>query len=153
MKKWALLALMAILLYACSKSNSGTAAKSNGTQWTLNGVTYYGVVTGYNDTSTGLGILTSADATGNYLGVIFFSHPAANGQYVVTDGATGQANGCEVQLGVYKSGVSEIYTSAGKTGDQVNVSITGGKITISFTNITVAYNSTTATVSGTAKQQ
>jgi hypothetical protein len=153
MKKWTFLALAAIIFYGCSKSGAGQAAKSNGSQWTLNGVTYNGVVTGYNDTTTGLGILVSTDAGGNYLSVIFFSHPTADGQYVVTSAGTGQANGCQVQAYVYSAGAGKIYTSVGKTGDQVNVSFTGGKIALSFTNITVAYNSTDATLTGTAKQQ
>ena len=151
MKKLFLLAITAILFYGCSKSNS--KASSSSSQWTLNGVTYTGITTGYNDTTTGLGILVSVDAKGNSLSVIFFSHPTANGTYVVTDESPIPANSVTIQMYVYSGGSGEIYTSTGKTGDQLDLTITDEKVKVSFTDITLANGSTTATGSGTALQQ
>lgn len=152
MQKIFLLALTACLLFGCSKSNSGSTATTASTQWTLNGVTYKGISTGYNDTTTGLGILVSVDAKGNYLSVIFYSHPSANGTYVVTNGSPYPANSVEIQMYVYNGSTGEIYSSTGKTGDQLNLTITGGKIKVSFTDVTMSYGSTTTTGSGTALQ-
>lgn len=144
---WAVIAFC-----ACSKSNSGSTTPSGSTTWTLNGVNYTAAVTAYNDTSTGLGILLATDVKGDFISIIFFSHPAANGQYVVTSDGTGQANGCQIQVAVYSGGVSQIYTSTGKTGDMVTVTIKNGKLTAACTGVTVAYNNTNATVSGTVVQ-
>jgi hypothetical protein len=151
MKKLFLLAIAAVLLYGCSKSNSGTSSSTS--QWTLNGVTYKGITTGYNDTTTGLGILVSVDAKGNTLNVIFFSHPSANGTYVVTDESPTPANSVTIQMYVYNGSSGEIYTSTGKAGDQLDLTITNDKVKVSFTDITLANGSTTATGSGTALQQ
>ena len=148
-----LLALTAGLFYGCSKSNSNSSATPSTTQWTLNGVTYKGVTTGYTDTTSGLGILVSVDAKGNSLSVIFFSHPSANGTYVVTDESPTPANSVTIQMYVYSGGAGEIYTSTGKTGDQLNLTITDEKVKVSFTDITLANGSTTGTGSGTALQQ
>jgi hypothetical protein len=152
MKKLFLLAITVVLFYACSKSNSGSSATTSQSQWTLNGVTYKGVTTGYNDTTTGLGILVSVDAKGDYLSVIFYSHPSANGTYVVTNGSPFPANSVEVQMYVYSGTAGAIYTSTGKTGDQLDVTITNQKVKVAFTNITLANGSTTVTGSGTAAQ-
>jgi hypothetical protein len=153
MKKLFLLAIAAVLFYGCSKSNSGSSAKPSATQWTLYGVTYKGVTTGYNDTTTGLGILVSVDAKGNSLSVIFFSHPTANGTYVVTDESPTPANSVTIQMYVYNGSSGEIYTSTGKTGDQLDLTIVNEKVKVSFTGITLANGSTTATGTGTAIQQ
>jgi hypothetical protein len=153
MKKLFLFVITAMLFYGCSKSNSGSTATSSTSQWTLNGVTYNGVTTGYNDTSSGLGILVSVDAKGNSLSVIFFSHPSANGTYVVTDESPIPANSVTIQMYVYSGGSGEIYTSTGKAGDQLNLTITNEKVKVSFTDITLANGSTMATGSGTALQQ
>jgi hypothetical protein len=150
MKKLFLLAITAVLFYGCSKSNSGSSATPSTTQWTLNGVTYKGVTTGYNDTSSGLGILVSVDAKGNYLSVIFFSHPSASGTYVVTDGSPIPANSVQIQMYVYTGTAGKIYTSTGKTGDQLDLTITNQKVKVAFTGITLANGSTTVTGSGTA---
>ena len=153
MKQLFLLALTASLFYGCGKSNSGSTTKPAATQWTLNGVTYNGVTTGYNDTTTGLGVLVSVDAKGNYLSVIFFSHPSASGTYVVTDGSAIPNNSVQIQMYVYTGSAGEIYTSTGKAGDQLDLTVTNGKLKVSFTGITLSYGSGTATGSGTVLQQ
>jgi hypothetical protein len=146
-----LLVLITSLFYGCSKSNSNSTAASSTSQWTLNGTTYKGVTTGYNDTTTGLGILVSVDAKGDYLSVIFYSHPLASGTYIVTDGSPA-SNTVQIQMYVYSGGAGQIYTSTGKTGDQLDLTVSGGKIKVSFTDITLASGATTVTGSGTALQ-
>lgn len=158
MKKRSVLAWIAIplfIFYGCSKSNGGSAAiTGTATQWTLKGITYKGLETNYNDTTTGLGIFVSADAAGNFISIIFYSHPAANGDYTVTNGGIPAAGAyCQIQVYTYTGTAGTIYTSTGKSGDIVKVSISGGKITASFTDVTVAIGSVTATVSGTVVQK
>jgi hypothetical protein len=153
MKKIILLGLIAGLLYGCGKSNSGSSAKPPTSQWSLNGVTYTGVSTGYNDTTTGLGILVTVDAKGNYLSIVFYSHPTVSGTYVVTNGSPYPANSVQIQMYTYSGGIGKIYGSTGKTGDQLDLTINNGKVKVSFTDITLANGSTTATGSGTAAQQ
>jgi hypothetical protein len=153
MKKLFLLALTAALFCGCSKSNSNSTATPSTSQWTLNGVTYNGITTGYNDTTSGLGILVSVDAKGNSLSVIFFSHPSVNGTYVVTDESPIPANSVTIQMYVYNGSSGNIYTSTGKAGDQLNLTIADEKVKVSFTDITLANGSTMATGSGTALQQ
>src|SRR5450755_1807528 len=135
MKSPLLLISAAVICFAflgCSKSNS----PSNGTQWTLNGTTYKGLVTTY-DTSSGLGILTSADATGNTITVTFYSHPMVNGSYVVKAPGSANTTECTISVSTYISGTSTIYTSPGKAGDMLNLTISSNKLTASFTDITV----------------
>jgi hypothetical protein len=151
----AAIVLIALAICGCSKSSGSASSTTNGpSQWTLKGTTYTGLVTGYNDTSSGLGILVSAAAAGNTLSIIFYSHPAANGAFMVTNGGvTAPGTQCMIQVGVYNNNTYDIFTSTGKTGDQVNLTISGGKIKVSFTNITVSDNTTTSTVSGNLTQQ
>jgi hypothetical protein len=98
--------------------------------------------------------LVSAAVGGNLISVIFYSHPAANGTYVVTNGGIPAAGAyCQIQVYTYIGTTATLYTSTGKTGDKVNLTISAGKITVSFTNITVSVGSTSSTVSGTVIQQ
>jgi hypothetical protein len=147
--------LIALAVCSCSKTSGSSNSSTTGpNQWTLKGTTYTGLSIGYNDTTSGLGVLVSAAAGGNTLTVIFYSHPATNGAFMVTNGGvTAPGTQCMIQVGVYKNNAYDIYTSTGKTGDQVNLTISGGKVKVSFTNITVSDNATTATVSGNLAQQ
>jgi hypothetical protein len=54
---------------------------------------------------------------------------------------------------VYNGATGVIYTSTGKAGDQLNLTISNEKVKVSFTDITLANGSTMATGSGTALQQ
>jgi hypothetical protein len=151
MKRLLVWASIALALYGCSKS-SGGATTSSPSEWSLNSTNYKGDSAVYNATS-GLGVLTSADAAGNTITVIFYSHPTANGTYTVTgEGGTSAGLYCEINVQTYTPGTSTIYISTGKSGDEVDVTVSGGKITASFKDITVAYGSTTATSSGNVVQ-
>jgi len=152
MKNLLVWASIALALYGCSKSSGGSTTASSPSEWSLNSTNYKGDTAVYNATS-GLGVLTSADPAGNTITVIFYSHPSANGTYAVTDGGITSAGlYCEINVETYTPGTSIIYTSTGKSGDEVDVTVAGDKITASFKNITVAHGSTTATSSGNVVQ-
>jgi len=147
----ALIAITFITFYGCSKSSSSSGATTaTSSQWTLKGTTYNGLATSYN-TSSGLGILTSADAAGNSITVTFYSHPATNGTYTVSDAAN--SNDCSINVQTYANNASVIYSSTSKAGDNVNLIISGGKLKATFTNVTVSNGTTTTTTSGTVIQQ
>jgi hypothetical protein len=140
-----------LFLQGCSKSNkSNNNTPSSSSEWTINGTTYKGSITGYNDTSSGLGILNSADLSGNFISVIFYSHPNATGNYVVSQAAA--ANDCYIQLGVFKGTALTVYTSTSKAGDMVDVTVPSGKLNAAFTNISVSAGATVTTVSGNLLQ-
>ena len=143
------------LFGGCHKSNAAPGAATGGSsQWSLKGTTYNGLSVRYDDTSTGLAVLVSADAKGNEISIIFYSHPAASGTYTVTNGGITSAGPyCLIQEFVYANNTSTIYSSTGKTGDMLNLTISGGKVKVSFTNVTMMANTTTTTSSGTIAQQ
>jgi hypothetical protein len=147
--------IISLAFYGCSKSSttsSTSITNATSSEWVLSGTTYKGAITGYNDTtSTFLAILNSTDISGNSITITFYSHPAANGTYAVSDAAG--SNDCSIAAETYKSGVSTIYDSGITAGDSVNVTISGGKLTAKFTNVTVGVGATATTVSGTVIQQ
>ena len=142
-----------LLFPGCHKSNSGGINSASGSQWTINNTTYHGLVTTYNDTSSALGILVSADAAGNYISVVFYSHPSTGGTYTVINGSSPGGTSCLITVATNSGGSSALYSSTGKTGDKVTLTIVGGKLTASFTGITVVSGTTTTTVTGTVIQQ
>jgi hypothetical protein len=97
-------------------------------------------------------VLTSSDATGNNITVVFAFHPTA-GAYTVTNGSLTGAGSCLISTGVFTGTTYNLYTSTGKSGDQVNLTISGGKVTATFSNIAVADNSGAPTVTGTLVQE
>ena len=141
-----LISISLIIFYGCSKSSSTTTTSSS--QWTLKGVKYTGLATVY-DTSSSLGTLTSADAAGHFVSVTFYTHPTSSSSFTETDGSI--VNSIDCLIDVYDG--TNIFSSTGVTGDKVNLTISGGKLTASFTNVTVLYNSTSSTVSGTVSQK
>jgi hypothetical protein len=144
----ALIVFTSAVFYGCGKSSSGsTGTTVTSSQWTLNGTTYKGIISGY-DTASSLGILNSTDASGNSITIIFYSHPETNGTYTVSDAAN--SNDCTIDVQTISPSV--IYTSTGKTGDIVNLTISGGKLNAAFTGVTVANGGTTTTTTGTVIQ-
>jgi hypothetical protein len=144
-------AVMLITTENCSKSNqhNGTPTASP-SQWNFNGNNYKGTATTYDDTSTALGVLTSSDNMGNRIIITFYSHPAAGGRFAVINGNMMFTNSnCEIQVGK----ATENYVSTGQAGDSLTLTITGGKLTASFTNVSVVYGATTASLAGTIVQQ
>jgi hypothetical protein len=145
MKKISLLTLAvitALTFSSCKKSSSGGAPN----QWTLNGTTYKGIIT-----SNEFGFLSSLDASGNAADISFVVTPTANGTYTVTDGSGSDASDCSLEI---ETASGDGWASTGKAGDKVTVTVSGGKITASFSGVTVESLNTQAvtTTSGTLVQ-
>ena len=121
MKKATLFAAALIstfLLTRCSKSSGTSNANTTGTQWSISGKTYKGLVTTNDDTTTSaLSVLTSSDASGNNITLVFAFDPTASWVYTVTNGSLPGAGSCLVSVGVFSGGTYNLYTSTGKTGD------------------------------------
>ena len=131
-----------------SKSNTN----SNSTVWTYNGTTYKAIGTGY-DSVYSMAILGGPDATGNYINIDLNSHPGVSGVFNVVssrlDLGTGSSN-CTVSVGNNNSAYG--YGTVGKTGDKVNLTVSGGRYSATFSNITITNGTDTTTVSGTVAE-
>jgi hypothetical protein len=135
--------------YGCSKGSKPSNITPASTQWTLKGTSYSGLVTTYDDTSSSAGILASADAGGDFVTVTFYSHPASNETFTVTNGSSANNNDCLITVG----NPNDVYNSSGQNGNTVILTITGGKLKASFTNIAVTNGTNSTIVSGTVIQQ
>jgi hypothetical protein len=145
-----LITFTCIIFYGCSKSNKNASSAS--TEWTFNGNTYKGVITGY-DSLSAFPILSSKDSALNTIYLVFNSRPTANSTYTVVENVMDSATinpYVTISLGSATSNIS--YNSTGKTGDKVNVTITGGKLHAEFSNITILSTVDITTVSGTLIQ-
>jgi hypothetical protein len=138
-----------VLLFAissCKKSSSSGLAANT---WTLNGTTYKSI--GGGIFTAGANTLTGLDASGNSASVEFNVTPTA-GTYTVTADGTDSTD-CIVELTT--GATSDFWGSTGKAGDKVTVTVSGGKISASFTNITVESTNTpsdSTTTSGSLVQ-
>jgi len=144
-KKLSLFLFIAFAFFACGKSKTSTPSGPTSSQWTINGTTYKGLTTNYNYSFSDL---TSSDTSGNFVVIGFFSNPSANGSFTVINGSNLTSGTCRVIIQT----PAGLYSSTGKTGDMVNVTLTGGLITTSFSGNTMELNSTQTTASGTVIQ-
>lgn len=144
-KYFPLITAFALLAIAgCKKDNNTSTPVPTSSQWTFRGTTYTGLATLY-DTSV-FSILTSSDAAGHYASLTFYSRPAPSGVYTAINGSTPTSTNCLVT--VYDG--TDIYSSTGAAGNNINLSISGTHVTATFSNITVkGSGSTTYAVSGT----
>ena len=62
------------------------------------------------------------------------------------------ANSNDCSIDVQTVTPSTIYSSTGKTGDVVNLTISDGKLNAAFTGVTVSNGTTTTTSTGTVIQ-
>jgi hypothetical protein len=152
MKTFSLLTLSLIIsltFFSCKKSDPGSASTTqNLSTWTINGTAYsgdssyveYQNIGSYNKNSY-------ATATGyTYISLSFANVPAA-GTYTVIAGSNIPTGNTQVAL---EAGVgNNDYLSTGATGDKITVTISGGKVVASFSNISVIQNGTTVKLSGT----
>jgi hypothetical protein len=145
-----LIGFTSIIFYGCSKSNSNASPASS--QWTFNGNTYKGVITGY-DSLSAYPILSSKDSALNTIYLVFNSRPTANSTYTVVENVMDSATTNPYVTITLGSAVTNIsYNSTGITGDKVNVTVTGGKLHAEFSNITILSTVDITTVSGTLVQ-
>jgi hypothetical protein len=153
-----IIAIVSIIIQSCSKNNtsSNNNTLSDSSQWVFKGVTYTGVSTTY-DTTSGTylsGVLASTNNIADSISIVFYSHPSANGVYKLDNGTLPKPNPADCTIWVLHAGGT--YVSTGAAGDSARLTVSNGKLTASFTNITTEIRDTsfvTATVSGTLIQQ
>ena len=147
------LSVSVILIISCSKSN--TAVQAPTSQWTISGVTYRADSTVLFSTPNSGVNMEGVDTGIDQLYINFDSLPTMSRTYLVNSGDGGNPNNKYCSISVENStaiyfGIAEI------SGEQVNVTVNGGKIIASFNNIAVQdiYNIyDTAYISGTLIQQ
>jgi hypothetical protein len=143
MKKIFPLVLIVVLFFSCTRSSPNNPSPTS-SQWVFDGMARKGVTTFFTNSVD----LISIDSLTNTANVFFPSKPTTNGTYTVT--ANPPAGG---QCIVGMSDNSDSYTSTGVAGDKVTVTVSGGKVTASFSNIAVSDGYVTKMVSGTLVQQ
>lgn len=151
-----LLALAAITVFSSCKKDEeeggGGGTTLNDNQWKVLDVTYTGsslIGSAWNEAQKTLGSAT--DGLTSVASVKFAAKPTANGTYTVK--ASGDALGATDCFVTIVNAPSTAFFSSGKSGDVVNVTVTGGKVTASFSNVEVLYTSgsTPATTTASAK--
>ena len=142
-------AIGVVLLLGCKKSSESQPPTQSKSQWTYDGKTYTATDAGYNENSNEL---IASDTNGNFVRVFFGSigKPTASAHLVVlnyADPFTGPSQ-CSLQVGnMYNTTVQPLST--GKAGDTVFLIVSpSGKLSASFSNISVLDGTTTKTVSG-----
>jgi len=150
-KLWFFLLIACLTSFSCKKSSDSksTGAKS---QWTFEGITYKVTNASYESNSNELFASDDPGAVGggNFVRVFFWSvtKPTGSVTLTVVDYATStpDPSTCSIQVGnMYGTNPTQ-YLSTGKAGDKVTGT---GKLTTSFSNITVSDGTTIKTVSGT----
>jgi hypothetical protein len=148
-----LIAIILIAFYGCRKiSTNSNNISPISSQWTFEKITYKGIGTSYDTVGTNppsSSILKSSDSATDKISVTFWVKPKAGGTFVVNSGNLPQPlpNTCTIVL----NHAGDIYFSTGKSGDKVDLAISGGTLTASFTNVTVEVTDTsfaTTNVSG-----
>ena len=154
MKNLFLIILIVTTSFGCSKNNPPVVTPLP-TQWDFNGITHHGVSTKFNGDS-----LFSIDSLGESVAIIFNTPPSANSTYSVSNGQSGVHNSCEIILEGEKilNNPAPPFISTGYYSDRVTVSLSGGKISASFSTILLSNNigslsENTAYITGTLTQQ
>ena len=140
-----LLVVSIISFYSCKKASTISSSAPTVTKWIFNDVTYTGISTSLN-----LNLLNAIDSAGDEIYISFYKIPVTQRTYAVNNGMN-DTSGCYMQMSVVNGGS---YHSTGQQGNEVNITVTAGKITASFANIAIEnYNNFVSTVSGTLIQQ
>lgn len=143
-----------ISVISCKKSTTNTPPIAL-SEWTYNGITYKDSSAVYFASSSEL---LASDNNGNYVRIILsaITKPTTGSTLTVINYVTGFSNAiqCTVHVGnSFSSNPIQPY-SIGKAGDVVTLSVSSsGKLTATFTNISVKDGSITKTVSGTIVEQ
>src|ERR1039457_6659001 len=148
---FAVAAIGLLLATACKKTESKNNNNgSAGGTWTFKSVTYQ--APGCDTSSVTIAINATVPsggtpATGGQLGVDFYSsYPTTAGSFTVIKGISTLANANQTQLGITDlNGVK--YISSGSGNSTVSVTVTGGKISITGSEIQLVNLSDTADVS------
>jgi hypothetical protein len=136
------IALDLLIFASCSKKNTVPQISS----WTLNsGLPYTSDSAEYDSSMYMLGTLTAPDGTGDSLVIYFNSQPETSGTYTVTENAIGNlwpATNSTMYFYMYNR---LPYYSLDIPCAAVNLTISGGKLTATFSNI-VMFNYTDTTI-------
>jgi len=143
----------------CKKNSNSTPAVAK-SQWTFNGITYKVTNASYESTTNELFANDDPGAVGggNFVRVFFWSaaEPTGSVTLTVVDYTTSipDPSTCSIQVGnVYGTNPTQ-YLSTGKAGDKVTLTVSStGKLTTSFSGITVTDGTTIKTVSGTLVEE
>lgn len=149
--------LTSFILTSCKKdSTNNTTSKSN---WTFDGTNYNGVHTLTGTVSNGSGgdwFFINSDAQNGDLAVsVTFNQEPAAGTYTVID-ATGFVYSIGNTECIMDYGSTSFqYESNGTAGNKVVVTKSGGKITATFSNVSMEEFTTSAvkSISGTLVEQ
>jgi len=143
-----------LAVLSCKKSSDSTPATAT-SQWTFNGGTYTDKNASYVESTNEL---FAFDNNGNFVRVFFSSigKPTISGNLTVLNYTANFTNAsqCSLQVGnLYGSNPIQPL-STGKAGDIVILTVsTSGKLTATFSTITVTDGTTEKTVSGKLIEQ
>lgn len=133
-----MLALFATSFVSCGKDDEEKPAELGSNSWVINGLTYKtGTLTppafsGNNFTAT------STDNGGGVVGITFSAKPTTSKTYTVVLGtATPGADECRIT--VLNTNDPKTFLSTGRAGDVVSVTVTGGKVAATATNVEMLY--------------
>jgi len=125
-----LFSCLALLFYACKKHNDNN--DSTASSWTFGGVTYKAETVVYDNTgqaSLSASALGGGSGSGSGLSFLFSTTPTTNGQVLITD--SGLPNTVGVGVSTF-SGINTKYYVSDATNVKANITITNGKISVSF---------------------
>jgi hypothetical protein len=130
-KNLILCSCLALLFAACKKDHDDSSNSAN--TWTFKGNTYKAATVVYVDAggqanlSAGATGATATSADG--LAFLFNTPPTTSGQMLITD--TGDPNTIMVSTSNLTGSLSTFYLN-GETNVQANVTVSGGKVSVSF---------------------
>jgi hypothetical protein len=145
------LIITCMMVMACKKTSTSPATGQGGS-WTVN-TNSYPATTCQRDTPDVVLIATNISTLtqpGSDVEVIFYNQfPTASGTYTVVTSDSAMTAPGQVQIGAAGGASGNIYVSSGAgTGQTVNVTVAGGKISVSGTGINmITVTSATATLS------
>lgn len=150
---------LSLVFFGCKKSSNSTPALAT-SQWTFDGKTYKVTDASYESSTNELFANDDPGAVGggNFVRVFFWSaaKPTGSVSFTVVDYATStpDPSTCSIQVGnVYGTNPTQ-YLSTGKAGDKVTLTVSStGKLSTSFSGITVTDGTTVKTVSGSLIEQ
>lgn len=146
-----LTATFLMIIYSCKKSTP-SAPDAIVNQFTFKGTTYKGTGAEFiYDGTFSTYKLAIIDSVYNYIYLAFKTIPTVNKVYTLSQYLSPlDPSACFIK--VIPAAPSLNYNSTGLAGNTVNVTISGGKVVASFSNVSVSDGTTTTTVSGTLTQ-
>lgn len=119
----------ALLFCACKKPNDNNDSAAS--SWTFGGITYKAETVVYDNTSSSLSASVFGSRSGpkGGLSFVFVTPPASNSQMLITNSSLPNTVGVGVST---LSGTTTTYYISGETNVNANITITNGKISVSF---------------------